>query len=336
MRLSRGWVTVLDVVSHATSPRFFDDPDLLGRWAFLAIVDGLEDVGPAVWSGSRQMSWIVRVRRDRGRFGGSGGDSGLKVRSDVCCRSRGRAAVSRAAWENAEVGLGGGPSEWDDYEWVRLGDLRPDSPRAGVRRRARRPNAGTPTGSLAGTAPELLRRVGVWADGVGPRVLLVDLDNLRAGPVRWRRRMAVVVSLARQADHAVLAGQQDAVRRARPHLAEFAARAQPVADGSDLADHVLLDAAEEIPGPTARFVVLSNDGIFAALAQRGLLTVVSPGGDALSDRLRVAATQVIDLAALEASSTGSPAPAAAGLTRGSRGPRASQTSRTRRGASAVA
>jgi hypothetical protein len=225
------------------------------------------------------------------------------------------------------VGLGGGPGEWDDYEWVRLSDLQAASPRAGVRRPARRLDAGTATGSLAGSASEPLRGVSVWADGVGPRVLLADLDNLRAGPVRWRRRMAVVVSLARQADHAVLAGQQDAVRRARPHLAEFAARAQPVADGSDLADHVLLDAADEIPGPTARFVVLSNDGIFAVLAQRGVLTVLSPGGDALSDRLRVAATQVIDLAALEASSTGSPAPAAA---RGSRG------SRTRRGASAVA
>jgi hypothetical protein len=231
------------------------------------------------------------------------------------------------------VGLGGGPGEWDDYEWVRLGEPRPASHRAGARRRARRLNVGTPTGSPAGRAPELRRMVGLWADGVGPRVLLVDLDNLRAGPVRWRHRMAVVVSLARQADHAVLAGQQDAVRRARPHLAEFAARAQPVPAGSDLADHVLLDAAEEIPGPTARFVVLSNDGIFAALAKRGVLTVVSPGGDALSDRLRVAAAQVIDLAGLEASSTGSPALPAARVTCGSR---ASQTSRTRRGASAVA
>ncbi|HVE30364.1 MAG TPA: hypothetical protein VNC80_09890 [Mycobacteriales bacterium] len=131
-------------------------------------------------------------------------------------------------------------------------------------------------------------------------MLLVDLDNLRADPVRWRDRMAMVVALARKADVVALAGQEGAVRRALPHLAEFAARARPVEDGSDLADHVLLDAAAEVTGP-ARFVLLSNDWIFAALAERGPLTVLSPGGDALSDRLRAAATRVVDLASLEGS-----------------------------------
>jgi hypothetical protein len=110
--------------------------------------------------------------------------------------------------------------------------------------------------------------------------------------------MAMVVTLAQQADVVALAGQDGPVRRARPHLAEFAARARAVADGSDLADHVLLEAAAEVPTPS-QFVVLSNDWIFAGLAGRGPLTVLSPGGDALSDRLRDAATRVVDLAALE-------------------------------------
>jgi hypothetical protein len=94
------------------------------------------------------------------------------------------------------------------------------------------------------------------------------------------------------------------VRRARPHLAEFAARARAVADGSDLADHVLLDAAAELPG-AAQYVLLSNDWIFAGLAERGPLIVLSPGSDALSDRLRSAATRVVDLAALEGSAAAS-------------------------------
>jgi uncharacterized surface protein with fasciclin (FAS1) repeats len=131
-------------------------------------------------------------------------------------------------------------------------------------------------------------------------VLLVDLDNLRAEPTRWRARMSVVVTLGRQADHAVLAGQVGAVARGRPHLAEFAARAQAVPDGSDLADHVLLDAAASIQADAVQVVVVSNDGIFATLADRGPLTVLSPGNDALSDRLRDAASLVVDLAALEA------------------------------------
>ena len=188
------------------------------------------------------------------------------------------------------MGLGGGPSEWDDYEWVRLADLPATPPPVG--RAARQP--------LAEAVLAWLQREGVWSGGTGSRVLLVDLDNLRADPVRWRDRMAMVVALARQADVVALAGQEGAVRRAGPHLAEFAARAHPVADGSDLADHVLLDAAAEVSGP-ARFVLLSNDWIFAALADRGPLTVLSPGADALSDRLRAAATRVVDLAALEGS-----------------------------------
>ena len=186
------------------------------------------------------------------------------------------------------MGLGDGPSEWDDYEWVRLADL-PESPP---------PRARTTRQPLADAVLAWLQREGAWTAGSGSRVLLVDLDNLRADPVRWRERMGMVVALARQADVVALAGQEGAVRRARPHLAEYAARARSVADGSDLADHVLLDAAGAVSGP-ARFVLLSNDWIFAGLADRGPLTVLSPGADALSDRLSAAATRVVDLAALE-------------------------------------
>lgn len=188
------------------------------------------------------------------------------------------------------MGLGGAPSEWDEYEWVRLADL-PDAPAA------RPPGGGRP---LADAVLAWLQRESVWTAGAGTRVLLVDLDNLRADPVRWRSRMAMVVALGRQADMVALAGQEGPVRRARPHLAEFAARARAVPDGSDLADHVLLDAAGELSGP-AQYVLLSNDWIFAGLADRGPLTVLSPGADALSDRLRSAATRVVDLAALEGS-----------------------------------
>jgi hypothetical protein len=129
--------------------------------------------------------------------------------------------------------------------------------------------------------------------------MLVDLDNLRADPVRWRARMAAVLWLARQVDQTVLAGQHGAVARAHPHLAEYADRAQPVPDGSDEADHLLLRAAEAFTGTGGQTLVVSNDGIFADLAARGPLIVISPGGDALSDRLRTAAARLVDLAVLE-------------------------------------
>jgi hypothetical protein len=180
------------------------------------------------------------------------------------------------------VGLGGGQSVWDDYEWVRLPDLPPQR-----------------TGSRAESLVALLDERGLWVDGEGTRILLVDLDNLRAEPVRWRTRMQAVVLLAREADHVELAGQVGAVERAAPHLSEFAVQARAVEVGSDLADYVLLDAAKAVLDEHVQVVVVSNDGIFADLADRGRLSVVSPGGDALSERLREAATIVVDLHDLE-------------------------------------
>ena len=197
------------------------------------------------------------------------------------------------------MGLGGAPSEWDDYEWIRLADLPPV--RVGRQRaRVTSPAVAESADALARALSAWLDRNVLWTAGGGTRVLLVDLDNLRADPRRWRARMAAVVTLARTADHVVLAGQQGAVRRARPHLGEYAAQARPVADGSDLADFVLLDAAEALPDDPIQTIVLSNDGIFADLADRGPLTVLSPGSDALSGRLRTAASRVVDLTALEA------------------------------------
>ena len=178
--------------------------------------------------------------------------------------------------------MGNGPSDRDDYEWVDLTDLPPEEAEP-----------------LAEALAGWFGRMPPWPVPGVRRLLLVDLDNLRAGPVRWRARMGAVVALARQADEVVLAGQEAAVARAYPHLGEFAARAHAVPDGDDLADHVLLDGAAALPTGPLQVVVLSNDGIFATLAERGPLVVVSPGADALSDRLRDAADEVVDLRALE-------------------------------------
>jgi hypothetical protein len=200
--------------------------------------------------------------------------------------------------EDGEMGLGGGPSEWNDYEWVNLAQL--PAPRV----RGQRSGAGAlddaaDAESLAQELSSWMERNVLWVAGASTRVLLVDLDNLRADPRRWRARMAAVVTLARQADHVVLAGQEGAVRRGRPHLAEFAERARPVADGSDLADHVLLEAADALHDDAVQVIVVSNDGIFASIADRGPLIVLSPGAEALSDRLRDSASRVVDLVALE-------------------------------------
>jgi hypothetical protein len=70
-----------------------------------------------------------------------------------------------------------------------------------------------------------------------------------------------------------------------------------VAAGSDLADVALLAKVDELDLPDAQHLVVSNDGIFAELAQCGPLVVVSPGRDALSDSLAAASVRVIDLAA---------------------------------------
>ncbi len=207
------------------------------------------------------------------------------------------------------MGLGGtrtsvllGAAPDHDLEWVDLSTLTLPTPRGRGRTRSTRAPAASPTSAPGTLGPAMvawLRRHPLWVRGTGPRILLVDLDNLRAGPERWQARMEVVVWLARIADHTVLAGQHGAVARARPHLAELADQALGVDDGSDLADHVLLEGAEAVVAAAARTVVISNDGIFVRLAGRGPLTVVSPGVEALSDRLRDTASRVVDLAVVE-------------------------------------
>jgi hypothetical protein len=198
------------------------------------------------------------------------------------------------------MGLGGARREWADYEWFSLAAYRTDQGRAG-------------TADSANGLVNWLETHPVWAARQGRRLLLVDLDNLRADPRRWKARMGFVLALARDADDVVLAGQVGAVRRARPHLGELADSVRSVADGSDLADHVLLDAADALAAGKVQIAVLSNDGIFSSLAERGRLVVISPGADALSDRLAHAADLLVDLAALEAGGAAAvvPAPRAA-------------------------
>jgi hypothetical protein len=196
---------------------------------------------------------------------------------------------------HAPVALGNQRGEWDDFEWFRLADL------PAPRRRTIDVLAdedGDP-GPLADALVGWVEANPIWHDGAGERVLLVDLDNLRAGAVRWRARMGLVVALARSADHVVISGQHAAVERGMPFLAEFASIAQPVPDGADLADHVLLEGASTVKAKRRQVVVLSNDGIFASLADRGPVTVLSPGASALSDKLFDAARVVIDLMTLE-------------------------------------
>jgi hypothetical protein len=181
----------------------------------------------------------------------------------------------------AHMGLGDGG--WTDIEWFSLDDVADD-----------------PAGDalLAWFTEHPL-----WADDDTERVLLVDLDNVRAAATRLKARLAVTVALARDSHYAAFAGQPAAVERSRPLLAVFGAGALAVGGGADEADWALLDAAEaavaRADGQRLQFIVVSNDNIFARLAGRGRLRVVSPGGQALSDQLRDAADQVVDLAELE-------------------------------------
>jgi hypothetical protein len=114
------------------------------------------------------------------------------------------------------------------------------------------------------------------------------------------------VELAREADHAAFAGQTAAVKRAVPWLEEFADGAIPVGVGADAADWALLDAAAAVAADHVQFVVVSNDHIFAQLADRGRVTLLSPGADALSGRLREVAFRIVDLASLEAEAAAVP------------------------------
>ncbi len=213
------------------------------------------------------------------------------------------------------MGLGDGAPWWSGYEWWTDADLAAGAAGAGAEPAEPAAIAALGAVDLASALCEQVAEARLWR-GRGPRLLLVDLDNLRAGPTRWQARMAAIVELSRTSDEVVLAGQVGAVERARPHLAGLASRAIAVPDGSDLADHALLEGAAafaatltagaEGPGRAhlGQVVVASNDGIFADLVDLGWsLTVLSPGSHALSDRLRDAASTTLDLVDAERAAT---------------------------------
>jgi hypothetical protein len=179
------------------------------------------------------------------------------------------------------MGLGLERGQWVEYEWVDLSTYV------------------DPGRRYVSHALEALDRDPLWLPGDSARVLLVDLDNLRVEPNRLRSRMAMVVVLARQADLASFAGQEGSVRRARPALQEFASTAVAVGADHNQAVEALLAAAETVTDDDVQFLVVSNDGIFARLARRGPLTVLSPGAGSLSDQLADVAERVVDLPLLE-------------------------------------
>jgi hypothetical protein len=183
------------------------------------------------------------------------------------------------------VGLGPERPWWQDYEWF--------DPHSFVAADSSYLEAGL----------ESLRREPLWLPGASTRVLLVDLDNLRVESVRLHARLAMTIALAHEADHVAFAGQEGSVRRARGYLAEFEDQAIIVGNGPDEADEALLAAASAVEDDDVQFIVVSNDNIFARLAMRGPLTVLSPGLQSLSDRLAESAERVLDMAVIEATVT---------------------------------
>ena len=184
------------------------------------------------------------------------------------------------------MGLGGATD--DDLEWFDLA-LEPALPPLP-------PGAGPLAESMQAWAAEHLS----WEPAGGRRVLLVDLDNIRADTATLSGRLALLAVLAAGADHVVLAGQDGAVARSRPWLGVMGSTAYAVPAGRNEADYLLLDEATAlVAGRPAQFFVASNDGIFARLAGLGPLTLLSPRIDDLSARLFEVAQTVIDLAALE-------------------------------------
>ena len=112
------------------------------------------------------------------------------------------------------MGLGCARSEWDDFEWFALHADDDNAPP-------------------------------IWIDDDSTRVLLCDLDNLRADPRRLAARIRVAVELAQAADVVLFAGQAESVRRSGVPP-EFRDEVITVGSGRDAADHALLTVAESV------------------------------------------------------------------------------------------
>jgi hypothetical protein len=146
----------------------------------------------------------------------------------------------------------------------------------------------------------LLSLKGAWRE-VGIKILIVDLDNLIAQKDRMKIRMNTVLILAREADHVFIAGRENSVAVAKPHLAEFGNSIRTVKHGNNSADHSLISVTKNAiqEGEEHHFIVVSNDHIFAQFSRYGSLSVATPKKTAIAGKLRLAATDLLDLVEIE-------------------------------------
>lgn len=141
----------------------------------------------------------------------------------------------------------------------------------------------------------------LWEPNSRKRILLIDADNFTGHESDMIIYMAIISSLAEEADFAFLAGQASVVKRLSRFIVGDHIEIKVVEKGKDLADKFLINSAIGISSKAGYdYVVASNDHIFAKLLKGDgrRLTILSPDVESMSLHLLSSANRIFDMKTL--------------------------------------
>jgi len=137
----------------------------------------------------------------------------------------------------------------------------------------------------------------IWigGNGAGVKVLLVDLNSIKAPIDIWKQRMEILTSLVKQADYVFVTGAQDVSNYARPYLKKLNIEIM-VSKVAIVSNKYLIGEVTKLKEGKLQIVAFTNTHTLSQLSSKGRLTIVSPKVDTMSRVLAENADAILDLA----------------------------------------
>lgn len=137
-------------------------------------------------------------------------------------------------------------------------------------------------------------KVWIKSNLAGVKVLLVDLNSIKAPIDIWKQRMEILTSLVKQADYVFITGTQDVSNYARPYMKKLNIEIM-VSKVAMVSNKYLIGEVAKLKEEKLQMVVFTNIHALSQLSSKGRLTIVSPKVETMSRVLAENADAILDL-----------------------------------------
>ena len=150
------------------------------------------------------------------------------------------------------------------------------------------------TAILAPILTPMVKLNQAWIVEDGTKVLLVDLNSIKSSRLIWSRRMELLVTLGKKADHVFITGPEDLVRYAKNLTKELNVEAM-ISSIPNVSNKYLLGEVSKLREDRLQIIVFSNAHALSQLSGKGRLTIASQKVETMSRILAENADAIIDL-----------------------------------------